>query len=96
MLITNQAPTLLSLRHEIADHIKSWTANKVEFLAITVVGNTVFTERVDTVEIGSVSGTAPVAGIFVLSESKILEWRDYFDYQTFSKQFQQLGADFEN
>jgi limonene-1,2-epoxide hydrolase len=45
-------------------------------------GDVVMNERVDRFQINGAWADLPVAGIFVLRDGLIAEWRDYFDLQT--------------
>lgn len=45
-------------------------------------GHLVMNERVDRFQINGKWTDLPVAGIFVLRDGLIAEWRDYFDLQT--------------
>jgi len=40
-------------------------------------------ERIDTISFADRKAVLPVAGVFVMSNGKIKEWRDYFDLNTF-------------
>lgn len=45
-------------------------------------GDVVMNERIDRFTIGGVTTDLPVAGVFVLRDGLVAEWRDYFDLQT--------------
>lgn len=45
-------------------------------------GDLVMNERTDRFEMGGTRTDLPVAGVFVLRDGLIAEWRDYFDLQT--------------
>ena len=52
--------------------------------------DTVFTERVDVVEVFGRRATFRIAGIFEVRDGKIAAWREYFDTADAARQ---LGAD---
>lgn len=54
---------------------------RFDVLAIAADGNTVMTERIDTMYAadGSTIGAFPVMGVFEVKDGKIAVWRDYFD-----------------
>ena len=62
------------------------SAISFEILNISASGNTVFTERVDTFQMGDRTVKLPVAGVFEVRDGKIAAWRDYFDLATWTKQ----------
>ena len=53
----------------------------VEFqiLHIAAEGDYVLTERIDVVRPGGVYAPVPVMGTFLVTDGKIVQWRDYFD-----------------
>jgi limonene-1,2-epoxide hydrolase len=51
----------------------------IETLHLAVEGNSVLTERVDTITAGGRVGALPVMGTFEVRDGKICAWRDYFD-----------------
>ena len=58
----------------------------IETKVQVAVGDTVMNERVDYFQPpGKERYGLPVAGIFVVKNGKITEWRDYFDIRQFSK-----------
>lgn len=63
-------------------------AQSIDFamLKIASSGDTVFTERVDTFQIGERRVELPISGIFDMSGGKIAAWRDYFDLATWTRQ----------
>ncbi len=63
-------------------------AQSVDFalLNLASTGDTVFTERLDTFQIGDRRVELPIAGVFDMDGSKIAAWRDYFDLATWTKQ----------
>jgi len=63
-------------------------AQSVEFalLKIATVGDTVFTERLDTFVIGDRRVELPIAGVFDMRDGKIAAWRDYFDLAMWTRQ----------
>ena len=54
----------------------------IDVLAIAAHGNIVFTERVDRFRWQGKRLDLPVAGVFEVSDGKIIAHRDYFDYET--------------
>ena len=62
------------------------TAESIDFEILHQVasGDTVMNERIDTLVIGDATTKLPVAGIFKVHDSKITEWRDYFDMGQFT------------
>ena len=58
------------------------TDSEWKVLHEVVQGDVVMNERVDRFQINGKWADLPVAGIFVLRDGLIAEWRDYFDLQT--------------
>ena len=56
-----------------------------DVLAISAHGNIVFTERVDRFRWLGKRLDLPVAGVFEVSDGKIVAHRDYFDYETWKR-----------
>jgi limonene-1,2-epoxide hydrolase len=54
-------------------------------------GNVVMNERIDRFHINGRWLEIPVAGVFVLQDSLISEWRDYFDPADFRRQREAVG-----
>ena len=53
----------------------------------TATGNVVMNERLDRFQLKADKWLEiPVAGVFVLRDGKIAEWRDYFDLADFQRQ----------
>lgn len=52
-----------------------------------VTGNIVFNERTDHLQLRGKTIALPVAGIFEVNDGLITFWRDYFDNETFNRQF---------
>lgn len=50
-----------------------------EIRNLSVDGDTVMTERIDSVGPPGVTAPVPVMGVFVIQNGKIKNWRDYFD-----------------
>jgi limonene-1,2-epoxide hydrolase len=50
-----------------------------EIVHLSVSGDTVLTERVDTIGSGGARWPLPVMGAFDVEDGKITAWRDYFD-----------------
>jgi limonene-1,2-epoxide hydrolase len=63
----------------------TWTETTWDLLNIAAVGDVVFTERLDRTRTRNGDVDLPCAGVFVLSNGKIQEWRDYFDLGTFTR-----------
>jgi limonene-1,2-epoxide hydrolase len=61
-----------------------------EIRAVASNAQTVFTERVDVVEIGGLQTTFRITGIFEVRDGKVSAWREYFDT---TDPAQQLGVD---
>ncbi|MGA0839181.1 MAG: limonene-1,2-epoxide hydrolase family protein [Pseudomonadales bacterium] len=66
----------------------SWTATEWDLLNIAATGDIVFTERLDRTRTKQGNVDLPCAGVFVMQEGKIREWRDYFDLATFTRAMQ--------
>lgn len=69
-----------TIREFIAGFIARPTSVEFETVHQVADGNLVFNERIDRFISPSGSETAlPVAGVFVVDEGLITQWRDYFD-----------------
>jgi limonene-1,2-epoxide hydrolase len=65
-----------------------------EFKRLEVVGDTVFTERVDRFVINDTPMAVPVAGIFDFDgDGLIASWRDYYDWSLLEAQLLAAGVD---
>ncbi|HLM95131.1 MAG TPA: limonene-1,2-epoxide hydrolase family protein [Acidimicrobiales bacterium] len=65
-----------------------------EFKRLEVVGDTVFTERVDRFVINDTPMAVPVAGIFEFdADGRISAWRDYYDWALLEAQLLAAGVD---
>jgi limonene-1,2-epoxide hydrolase len=65
-----------------------------EFKRLEVVGDTVFTERVDRFVINDMAMAVPVAGIFDFDgDGRITSWRDYYDWSLLEAQLLAAGVD---
>ncbi len=65
-----------------------------EFKRLEVVGDTVFTERVDRFVINENPMAVPVAGIFEFNEEGLISsWRDYYDWSLLEAQLLAAGVD---
>ena len=65
-----------------------------EFLHLAVVGDVVFTERVDRFVINDTLMTVPVAGIMEFdADGRIAQWRDYYDFSDLEAQLLAAGVD---
>jgi limonene-1,2-epoxide hydrolase len=65
-----------------------------EFKRLEVVGDTVFTERIDRFVINDTPMAVPVAGIFDFDEDgRITAWRDYYDWALLEGQLLSAGVD---
>lgn len=63
----------------------TWTETTWDLLHIAAVGDVVFTERLDRTRTRNGAVDLPCAGVFVMAEGRIKEWRDYFDLGTFTR-----------
>jgi limonene-1,2-epoxide hydrolase len=50
-----------------------------EIVNLAATGNTVLTERVDSLRTARVEARLPVMGAFEVAAGRIVAWRDYFD-----------------
>jgi limonene-1,2-epoxide hydrolase len=65
-----------------------------EFRNLAVVGDTVFTERVDRFSLNDTPMTVPVAGVFEFApDGRIAAWRDYYDWADLERQLLAAGVD---
>lgn len=65
-----------------------WTGFSCELLNTAVVGDSVFTERMDTVHTAGKDITIHSVGVFEVNQGgKITNWRDYFDMKEIEAQF---------
>ncbi len=65
-----------------------------EFPTLAVVGDTVFTERVDRFSLNDTPMTVHVAGIFEFAaDGRIKAWRDYYDWADLERQLVAAGVD---
>ena len=57
----------------------------VEILKLAVDGDTVLTERIDTLRRadGSIISAAPLVGVLTYRDGQLVYWREYFDAGTF-------------
>jgi limonene-1,2-epoxide hydrolase len=61
---------------------------------LEVVGDTVFTERVDRFAVNETPMAVPVAGIMEFdAEGRIQSWRDYYDWSLLEAQLLAAGVD---
>ena len=67
----------------IAGFTANWTATDWEVVYLVTVGDVVFCERVDRTQFPEEGVDLPCLGLFEMSQGKIEEWRDYFDFDTF-------------
>jgi limonene-1,2-epoxide hydrolase len=78
---------LLNGRTAIYESLKGWSKRfqslEVEIINQIYAEDIVMNERIDTISFADRKAILPVAGVFVMSEGKIKEWRDYFDLNTF-------------
>ncbi len=58
------------------------TGFDVEMIAIAADGDTVLTERIDTISGPGLNLPVKVSGTFELKDGQIIAWRDYFDWAT--------------
>ena len=65
-----------------------------EFRNLAVVGDTVFTERVDRFSLNDTPMTVAVAGVFEFGpDGRIRAWRDYYDWADLERQLLAAGVD---
>jgi limonene-1,2-epoxide hydrolase len=65
-----------------------------EFRNLAVVGDTVFTERVDRFAMNDTLMMVAVAGVFDFdAEGRIVDWRDYYDWADLERQLVGAGVD---
>jgi len=65
-----------------------------EFTKLAVVGDTVFTERVDRFVINDTVMEVPVAGVMEFDgDGRIASWRDYYDWSLLERQLLGAGVD---
>ena len=65
-----------------------------EFTKLAVVGDTVFTERVDRFVINDTVMAVPVAGVMEFDgDGLIASWRDYYDWSLLERQLLGAGVD---
>ncbi|MDX1695781.1 MAG: limonene-1,2-epoxide hydrolase family protein [Ketobacteraceae bacterium] len=68
------------IRRDLTLMAKGMTAFDVDMIHLAVSGNTVLTERVDTLTGRFFRAELPLMGVLVVENGKITEWRDYFDW----------------
>jgi limonene-1,2-epoxide hydrolase len=65
-----------------------------EFRNLAVVGDTVFTERIDRFSLNDTPMTVPVAGVFEIGPDGLIRaWRDYYDWADLERQLLAAGVD---
>jgi limonene-1,2-epoxide hydrolase len=78
---------ILTGKNAIYEFLKGWPKRfktiEVVILNQLGLGDIVMNERIDTISFADRKAILPVAGVFVMSEGKIKEWREYFDLNTF-------------
>jgi limonene-1,2-epoxide hydrolase len=78
---------ILTGRTAIYESLKGWRKRfqslEIEIINQISVGDIVMNERIDTISFADRKAILPVAGVFVMSDLKIKQWRDYFDLNTF-------------
>jgi limonene-1,2-epoxide hydrolase len=57
----------------------------IETTHLSVGGDVVLTERVDTFTVGETEAALPVMGAFEIRDGRISAWRDYFDLAQITK-----------
>ena len=67
----------------IRGFMANWTETQWDLLNIAVVGDVVYTERLDRTKTTQGDVDLPCCGIFEMENGKIRDWRDYFDLTTF-------------
>ena len=73
-----------NVRRMIAGFIGNWEATDWEIINLFGVGNLVVAERVDHTTVAGSPIDLPVVGIFEMEDSKIKQWRDYFNMPTYT------------
>ena len=96
-VVVNDVHTTVRGRDAIFEHYKMQlsviTDCEFEIRAVAVVGNTVFTERIDRMKVTGAAVELPVTGVFEVDDAgKLTAWRDYFDLNTVMTQIQAAGA----
>ena len=65
-----------------------------EFRNLAVVGDLVFTERIDRFSLNDTPMTVPVLGVFEIGpDGKFTAWRDYYDWADLERQLLAAGVD---
>lgn len=65
-----------------------WSDLRVQLVNVATVGNVVFTERIDTVQMAGRDVDAHIVGVFEFDDpGKIVDWREYFDMKEIEAQF---------
>jgi limonene-1,2-epoxide hydrolase len=65
-----------------------------EFRNLAIVGDTVFTERVDHFSLNDTPMTVYVAGVFEMGADGLIKaWRDYYDWADLERQLTAAGVD---
>ena len=67
----------------IASSTANWTATDWEIVYLVAECDVLFCERVDRTQFAEGGVDLPCLGVFEMSQGKIKEWRDYFDFDTF-------------
>jgi limonene-1,2-epoxide hydrolase len=76
-----------AIRKELERQLAMWSDFRFDLINVASTGNTVFTERIDTVHMMGRDLDIHVAGVFdVTAEGKISSWRDYFDMKEVESQ----------
>lgn len=75
------------IRRDLSAMLARVTYFNVEMIHIAENGNTVLTERIDTIGTGRVSADIELMGVFVVDDGLITEWRDYFDWTSSGGRF---------
>jgi limonene-1,2-epoxide hydrolase len=87
MATTTGPEEAIALNQGFEDNL-GMAAIKVEMLALAEADGKVLTERIDHIldRAGNALMSAPVMGVFEVSDGKITAWRDYFDSARFAQQ----------
>jgi len=76
-----------AIRLDLEGQRKLWSNFRYQLLNIGTVGNVVFTERIDTVQVADRDVNVHMAGVFEFDDAaKIVSWRDYFDMKEIEAQ----------
>jgi len=76
-----------AIRQDFQRQRDLWSDFRYQILGIATAGNTVFTERIDTVRMSGRDVNIHMAGVFEFDDAgKLVSWRDYFDTEEIKEQ----------